>query len=117
MVSTQTAPRLSSFHFLFFNFIMIFIEAEGRKNHEQIFSASVFLCVLALGMDTEGTAARLQGCFISLTRCKPHKHTVGANDVEEAAEEEWRRRLVQSVGGFRYLSRCSASLGESQCTA
>lgn len=43
-------------------------------------------CVLGLGMDSEGTAGRLQVCFI--LRIHTGKHTVGANDVEEATEKE-----------------------------
>lgn len=53
-----------------------------------IFSASVFHLCGDSGVDTDGTAGRLQGCFISLTNRKLHKHTVGANDVEDIAEEE-----------------------------
>lgn len=62
----------------------------------------------------------LVGCkvvFISLTNCKLHKHTVGANDVEDTAEEEKGRRLVKSVRGSWHLSRGSVGLSESQRTA
>lgn len=108
MVSTQTAPRLSSFHFYFAMLWWFSLRQKERKNHVQMFSASLFLCVLALGMYTEGSAG-LQGCFISLTIPASFTSTQwGQMMLKRPLRKSRGERLVQSVGAF------GISHGESQ---
>lgn len=101
--------------FIFQFYHEFLLSQKERKNHVQMFSASVFFCVLAQGMDTEGTAGRLQGCLISLTI--PSQAHGGGKWCWRGHWGRVGKKIGAKCGGFRYLSRGSVSLGESQCTA